>query len=213
MDFHAIKPGGNGVACGVAVVLHDARNLFGIERAGLGCFGEGGDAVFDEHGFGMGTDGRGCHRTGIAGLQRGVRYAAHMPQLHHDLAACLVHGAGHFLPAVQLLGAVQAGHVGIALALGADGGGLRDDQARAGALRVVGGDQIGGNGLGRAVAGEGGHGNAVGQGDVTGLGGFEQGSHGHAFRNLDCTQWITASSVLLLAPTCRPDASTRALFL
>jgi hypothetical protein len=41
-----------------------------------------------------------------------------MPQLHHDAPAFGMHGIGHLLPAVQLLGAVQAGHVGIALALG-----------------------------------------------------------------------------------------------
>ena len=46
-----------------------------------------------------------------------VRDAAHMPQLHDDLAALGVHGVGHLLPAGELLRRIEAGHVGIALAL------------------------------------------------------------------------------------------------
>ncbi|MNV30487.1 hypothetical protein D3C71_1217590 [compost metagenome] len=174
VDLHTVKARRNGVACGVAVVLHDAGDLFGIERAGHGGRREGGHAVLDEHGLGVGLHGRGRHGCCVAGLQVGVRHTAHVPQLHHDLAAGVMHGAGHLLPAIQLLGAVQTGHIGIALGLRADGRGLGNDEAGTGALRVVGGNQVGGDGLGRAVARQGRHGNAVGQLKVACAGGFKQ---------------------------------------
>jgi len=100
-----------------------------------------------------------------------------VPQLHHDLAALGVHGFGHALPAVELLGAVEAGHVGVALALVADGGGFGDEQARAGALRIVGGGDVGRNGVRRAVARERRHDDAVGELQVAGLYGVEKGGH------------------------------------
>ena len=52
-----------------------------------------------------------------------------------------VHGGGDLAPALHLLGRPQARRVGIAHALRRHGGGFRQDQARAGALRVVLGHQ------------------------------------------------------------------------
>lgn len=100
-----------------------------------------------------------------------------MPELHHDLAANVVHGFRDLLPAIQLRGAIEAGHVGIALALVADGRGFGDQQAAAGALGVVLGHQGHRNGVGRPVAGERCQHDAVGQLQIAGLGGVEQGGH------------------------------------
>jgi hypothetical protein len=100
-----------------------------------------------------------------------------VPELGHDLAAGRVHGARHGLPARDLLGRVQAGHVGVALALVADGGGFGDQQAGAGALGVVGRHQRGGHGVRRAVARERGHDDAVGELQVAGGGGVKEGGH------------------------------------
>ena len=111
----------------------------------------------------------------VARLQRGVRNAPHMPQLHYHLATTVVDGAGHFLPAIQLLGAIQAGHVGIALALRADGRGLGDDEASTGTLAVVLRHHLGRHGIRGPVARDGGHHDAIGQAHVTHMGGRKQG--------------------------------------
>jgi len=60
-----------------------------------------------------------------------------MPELNHDLAGGLVHAVCDFFPAIELLGAVEARHIRITLALLADGGGLSDLQAGRGALCVL----------------------------------------------------------------------------
>ena len=59
----------------------------------------------------------------------------HMPELGDDFAALGMHGLGDFLP-VPAARVVQAWHIGIALALLADGRGLGDQQTGAGALGV-----------------------------------------------------------------------------
>ncbi|MBC6950377.1 PDZ domain-containing protein [candidate division KSB1 bacterium] len=69
----------------------------------------------------MRGDCRRRHRVGAVGLQRNMRDPAHMPELRHDAAAPRVHGVGHLPPARELLCAVQARHMRIALALLADG--------------------------------------------------------------------------------------------
>ena len=78
---------------------------------------------------------------------------------------------------VELLGAIQARHVGIALALVADGRGLGDQQAGAGALRVVLGHQRRGDRARRAGAGEGRHHDAVVQLQVACADGIEKAGH------------------------------------
>src|SRR3546814_10069897 len=66
-----------------------------------------------------------------------------MPELQEDSAAGPVHGIGDLLPAGDLFGAVDARGGLVALAFGADLGGFGDDQAGAGALAVIFGDQVG----------------------------------------------------------------------
>ena len=177
VDFDAVKTAGDGVARRVAVVLHDAGQLGGVEGARHRGVDKHCCAVLQQHGFGVGANRRGCHRRLIARLQAGVRDAPDVPQLHHNFAVGLVDGLGHFFPAVELLGAVQAGHVGVALRLRADGGGFSDQQAGAGALGVVLRHQRGRDGVWGAVARQRCHRNAVGQLQATGLNGIEQSGH------------------------------------
>ncbi len=92
----------------------------------------------------VGRDHLARRRDGAGGdgleavLVVGVGDATDVHQLHDDLAAAGVHGVGDPAPALDLLGAVDAGGVQVALS---DGAGLRalgDDQPGAGALAVVG---------------------------------------------------------------------------
>ncbi|MNS79694.1 hypothetical protein D3C72_1133550 [compost metagenome] len=178
VQLHAVEARGlDGVACGRGIGVDDAGQLGRVERARLRGFDKSQHAVLDEHGLGLGGDGRGRDGLAATGLQFGVRDAAHVPQLHDDLAALGVHGVGHALPAFELFGAVEAGHVGVALALVADGGGFGDEQAGAGALGVVGGGDVGRDRVGRAVARERRHHDAVGELEVAGLDGVEKGGH------------------------------------
>ena len=180
MDFHPVKAAGDGVARGVAVVLHDAGQLLCVQRARLGGLDKRGHAIFDQHGFGVGTDGRWPHRGDVVRLQFAVRYAAHVPQLHHDFAARLVNRLRDRFPAVQLFGAVQTGYVGIALCCGADGRAFGDDEARRGALLVVAHHHGGRNRVGGAVARQRCHHHAVGQLQCTGVNGVKKGGCLHS---------------------------------
>ena len=164
MDFYAVKARCfYRVAGGGLVAVHQRGKLLGEQRARRAGLDELGLPVSNQHGFGLGAQGRGRHRGLVGWLQAGVRNAAHMPQLHHHLAAGLVHGVGDALPAIKLLGAIQTRHVGIALGLVADGGGFADDQPGRGALGVVLGHERVGHGVGRSVACERRHHDAVGQ--------------------------------------------------
>ena len=102
-----------------------------------------------------------------------------MPQLGENFSARSVDSGGDALPTFDLRGQVQAGHVGIALALLADGCTFGDEQPGASALAVVGGGEFAGDIVHCAVARQGGHGDAVGQGQFAELHRIEQrNSHG-----------------------------------
>jgi hypothetical protein len=108
------------------------------------------------------------HRLAAVGLSQWMRDPAHMPKLQEDLAAALMHGTGHLLPAGDLLGAVNAGRLRIALALGRDLGRLGNDCASAGALGVIAGIQVVRHiASGSAATGQRRHHDAIGQGDAT----------------------------------------------
>ena len=96
-----------------------------------------------------------------------------MPELHHNFAALVMHRFGDMLPAVKLLGAIQAGHIGIALALVADGGGFGNQQPGRGALGIVLSHQGCGNGVRRAVARQWRHHDAVGKLPIANLNSVE----------------------------------------
>ncbi len=128
VQLHPVKPALPRMARGLGIVGHDARQLLRLE----GTRGRGGGKAacarggIDQIGFGLGRQGRGGHGCGPARLQAGVRHAAHMPELGEDFAALGMHGLGRLSsnPAAARA-VVQAWHVGIALALLADGRGLR----------------------------------------------------------------------------------------
>ncbi|CPJ02967.1 Uncharacterised protein [Bordetella pertussis] len=164
---------------GAPVVLHDARQLVQRQRAGLRGIGELPLALrIDQVRARLGADRRGRDRRALPRLQGGVRNAPHMPQLHHDRAAGRVHRVRHAPPAGQLFGRVQPRHVRVALALVGNGGGFGDDQAGAGALHVVGGRQGRRHGIGRTVARQRRHHDAVGEPQLAGVQRLEQRGHG-----------------------------------
>jgi hypothetical protein len=178
VDLHAVEAAFAQCDTGrTGVVGHDAGNLVDAQRARHRGRLEHGLAVAHQHRLGLGCDRRRRHRRAAAGLQLVVRHAADMPELHHDAAPGGVHRVGHAAPAAQLFGRVQPRHVGIALALVADRRGFGDEQPRARALRVVGDRQLGGHGVGRAVARQRRHHDAAGQVQRTGGDGLEQSAH------------------------------------
>ena len=178
MNLDAVEAGRfNCVACRGGKGVNDAGDLSSVERAWFRGIDEAGHAVLDEHGLCLGRNSRRSDRLAAFGLQVDVRHAAHVPQLHYDLAAVSMHRVGHFLPCAQLLGAVEARNVGVALALLADRSGFGDEQASAGTLRVVGRGDGGWNGVGRAIARQRRHHDAVGEVQVTGLYGVEKSMH------------------------------------
>jgi hypothetical protein len=107
-----------------------------------------------------------------------VRDATRVHELDDDAAATRVHGVGDLAPARDLLRAVDARGVQVALADRTGLGALGDDQTGGRALSVV----RGGDGLGHAVAvgavaGQGGHDDPVGKGVLAHGDGLEQVRH------------------------------------
>ena len=172
------------------------RQFFGLQGARFGRVDKGRHAIVDQYRLGVGTNRRGGDWFSKVRLQLGVRHAPDVPQLHHNLATRLVHRMGYLLPAVELLGAVQARHIGIALALRADGGGLGDDEAGRGALGVVGGHQGVGYRPRSPVARQGRHDDAVGHGNLADLEGVEEGGHGFVLFRCSETDFTTARPAL-----------------
>jgi hypothetical protein len=78
--------------------LYDAGQLGRGERTRLRHGLKLGLAIDQQHGFSFGREGRGCDGRCATGLQARVRDAAHMLQLHHDLAAFGVHRIGDLFP-------------------------------------------------------------------------------------------------------------------
>ncbi len=147
MDLDAVEPAL--VDCrqrSAPKVVDDAGNLVTAQCTRHRRLDEGRNAVLDQHGLGLRCDRRRRYRRAAARLQVGVRDPADVPQLRDDLATIGMHRVGDALPCFQLLGGVQARHIGIALALVADGRCLGDQQAGSGPLPVIGDAQIGGNG-------------------------------------------------------------------
>ena len=175
MHFHAVEAGRLGTQRGLAIVLDQPRDLVGAQGAR---HGRRLEAVLGEDAA-AGLQGRRRDRRGAAFLQAGVRHAAHMPQLQHDLAAGGVHGVGHVAPRGHVVVGVDARREGVAAALAGDVGGLGDEQAGGGALGVVGGGQRCLHAVhARTGAGERGHDDAVLHIDGAQAGGGEQGRGG-----------------------------------
>src|SRR6185312_13382964 len=66
-----------------------------------------------------------------------MRQAPHVPKLHHDPAAVIVHGSRNRLPRFDLADVPKAGRIWKAEALRTNPGSFGDNQTRAGTLAVV----------------------------------------------------------------------------
>ena len=181
VDLDAVKASFARAACGQAEVVHDARQFLGGQRPGRRHVEEATAFGLDEVGLGLGCDGRRCHGGLATGLQVHVRNAAHMPQLHHDVPTDCVHRIGGLAPGGHLRVVVDARGVGVAVGLGRNGCGFRDDQAGTvlwvGTLGVVLGHLSGGQLARGAVARQRGHHGAVAQ---------APGAHGDGFEEVGC---------------------------
>src|SRR5471032_3016390 len=179
VHFDAVEAGLLGVFGAEAVGGDDAGQFFGVKRARLRIRALGAQQAD----VALGGDGAGRDRR-VAVQQRRVGDAADVPQLGEDQTAGRVDGVGDPLPACDLLVGPQARRVRIADALRRDGGRLAEDQAGAGALRVVLGHQR----VRHAGAADGAgarqrrHDDAVFQGQVADGDGIEQGGHGGPIR-------------------------------
>jgi hypothetical protein len=98
-----------------------------------------------------------------------------VPELHHDRSTRGVNVMGNRFPAIELLGAIQAGHIEVTLPLLADSRRLGDQQAGAGTLGVVLRHQRSGYRIWCAVARQRRHHDAVAQSQVSNVHGIEQG--------------------------------------
>ena len=181
VHLDAVETGLDRVAGGGDELLDDAGDLVGLERAR----GRHVDlAVGGDH---LAVGGQGARGDGLeAALVVGVRDPADVHQLGDDVAASGVDGVGDLAPAGELLGGVEAGGVEVALA---DRAGLRalgDDQPGAGALAVVLGVEVAGDGALRAVAGQGRHHEALRQLPAADDDRFECGGHGGDLSSKTC---------------------------
>lgn len=137
MHFHPVETGIERVARSDAVVL-DQRGDF-VQRQGTR-FGNILEAVLGV-GLAFCANRAGRDRHFARRQHAGVRDAAHMPELQHDLAAMAMHCIGDRAPAGNLLLAVDARRVQVALAERTDLRAFGNDQPGGGTLAVVVGGQ------------------------------------------------------------------------
>ncbi len=177
LDLHPVEAGLHGVAGGAAVVGDGLADLL----AGHGSRRDGGLAAAGRHRQLLRVDVGGRDGQGAVAQLR-MRHGAGVPELGDDAPAGRVHRIRHPAPAADLLSAPQARRVGPAEALGADGDGLRNDQAGRGALGVVLGLERGRDLIVRTGPhpGQRRHDDAVGQVERAHAGGSEQ--------RLDCVE-------------------------
>lgn len=139
MDLHPVKTRFNRSAGSQDKVVLERFDFFGRQRTGRAGLYRAGLTVLV---VGIGQRiGRqliaGGHRGAAIGLQSGVRYPAHVPELGEDLAAVFMHGAGDVFPAFNLLLGVKAGVEQIAAALNGNRNPFADDQPCACPLAVI----------------------------------------------------------------------------
>ena len=117
VDLHTIEARLDGVGGGLGVILDQLDDFCHRQGAGhLIC-----QLAHARH-RALETDGGRGQHLGL--MEEGVGEAAHVPELGEDLAPLGVYGIGHLLPSCNLLGAVDARGIGIALAIRAYDGGL-----------------------------------------------------------------------------------------
>ncbi len=166
------------------------------------------------------ADGR--DRQLVVLLQADMRDASDMPELDEDAAAALMHAIGDLAPARHLLLRVDAGGVLIALALLRNLARLGHQQAGGGALPVIFDRQRARHqACDRAVARQGRHHQAVGQGDRAKLVGLEEfgrlchvglpescrsGESGHRRHAWQCREPFEYRGACKYRRACRRDA-------
>src|SRR5262245_1198937 len=133
MHLDAVEASGKSVARRLSILGDDTWDLVRAKRAGRWDRLEALGSV----GLTLRLDRRRRDRQSAAGLEGLMRDAPDMPKLKHDAAARSMHGAGHALPAFDLLAAVDARRRDIALAFRRDLRRFRDDEARACALGII----------------------------------------------------------------------------
>ena len=179
VDLDEVEAGLAGVDGRAAEVLEQPRDLVEPERPRGRAADPGRAAVLAAHGGAVAVGPVARRHRQVAVVEGLVRDPADVPQLGGDQAAGLVHGVGDPAPAGDLLVAVDAGGVHVALALGADLGALGDQQAGARALHVVLAHQVVGHVArhGGAHPGQRGHQDAVVGADGAEGQGLEEGGH------------------------------------
>lgn len=186
--FYTVKAGSTGVLCGLGKGLDCVFNILSGHFFGRGIsFGSDGAGALDGEALCSGGVGRGC-------APKGTDLAVHV-------AALGVDGIDNVSPGGDLLARVDARTIMHAAVHGRDGAGLGNDEGagRAGTLEVVllherRGDVVD---VG-AKSGEGGHDDAVGDGDVPDGEGLEEERFGHLGRcGLFCIYSIVCYGGLL----------------
>jgi len=156
MNFHAVKPGVQGIARRLGVLPDQFFDLQHAQRSRhrrLHQFADPRPGL--DKGLGLlGLNSRRCHRCGAVRLQGVVGHTAHMPQLGKDHPAFGMHRVGDLAPAVDLRRGVDARRPGVTLATGFDLRAFADHETGRSALAVILGHQVGGDiaGLGAALA-------------------------------------------------------------
>ncbi len=171
MHLDTVEAGAQGVACGGAVLVDDVGDFAERQRARRHEIARAVEGVR----MALRPNRRGRDRQGAAGLQARVRDAPDVPKLQKDPAIAGMDRLGHAAPSRNLLGAMNAGRVGIAQALGRNLRRLGDDQPGRSALDVVGGIELLRH-VSRPgpIAGQGRHDHAVGEAVGAELEGCEQ---------------------------------------
>jgi hypothetical protein len=124
VDFDAVETGRERVARGLLVGFDNRGDFIGLERArrfirhNLAVGGRGLEIIGDRN-------SRGRDRQRAAGLERGMRDAADMPELEENDRALGVDGIDDLLPAFDLRLAVNAGNIGMTETARHDGGSFR----------------------------------------------------------------------------------------
>ena len=132
MDLDAIETGALRVLRAPAIGFDDARNFRKLQcsRDRIGLFGP-------QQAY-MTFCGDGARRDGLRSVEIDrVRNAPDMPQLQHDAATCVMHGARDRAPTFGLLFRPDARSVRISNPHWRDGGRLGDDQASRSPLQIV----------------------------------------------------------------------------
>ncbi len=145
VDLDTVEAGVQRVLRGLRIQRDQFLNLADAQRTRYRWLHQGaGAGVGFDKGLHLHRWYRGwCDRRRTIRLQRGVRHAAHMPQLREDDAAFGMHGIRHLAPAGDLLRTVDAGSPGITLAPRFDLRAFADHQAGARPLAIIQGHQVG----------------------------------------------------------------------